>query len=70
MVCRPYGTLQLNIKATWIQNASPEHDALTDMSFMSSLGQQSMNSSGIGTDTIDQVPSIQMYAILGFDLYW
>ena len=57
MICRPYGMVRLNIKATWIQNASPQQDALTDLSFMSSLGQQSMNSSGIGTDTVEQVNS-------------
>lgn len=51
---KPYGTVRLNIKATWIQNASPQQDALTDLSYMSSLGQQSINSSGLGSDTVDQ----------------
>lgn len=49
--------MRLNIKATWIQNASPQQDALTDLSYMSSLGQQSMNSSGLGSDIVDQVLS-------------
>ncbi|KAA6414348.1 MAG: hypothetical protein FRX49_13710 [Trebouxia sp. A1-2] len=51
---KPYGTVRLNIKATWIQNASPQQDALTELSYMSSLGQQSMNSSGLGSDAVDQ----------------
>ncbi|DBA87418.1 TPA: hypothetical protein ACH3X1_004464 [Trebouxia sp. C0004] len=54
MQLKPYGTVRLNIKATWIQNASPQQDALTDLSYMSSVGQQSMNSSGLGSDTVDQ----------------
>ena len=56
--CRPYGTVRLNIRTTWIQNATPDHDAMTEGSMMSSLGQQSMGSSAIGSDTVDQVPDM------------
>ena len=58
--------MRLNIKATWIQNASPQQDALTDLSYMSSLGQQSMNSSGLGSDTVDQV---LLHTAHSFNLY-
>ena len=54
-LCRPYGLLKLSIKATWIQNASPDPDAMTDVSFMSSIGHQSMTSSAVGASSIDQV---------------
>ena len=70
VMCRPYGVVRLNIKATWIQDASPQQDALTDLSFMSSLGQQSMNSSGIGTDTVEQVGSTLTVYLRAQHFHW
>ena len=62
LCCRPYGTVWLNIKATWIQNASPQQDALTDLSYMSSLGKQSMDPSEFDKDSVDQV-TVHLWAL-------
>lgn len=56
---RPYGTVRLNIRTTWIHNASPDKDAMTEGSFMSSLGRQSLASTAVGTDSLDQIDQVQ-----------
>ncbi|KAL3148162.1 hypothetical protein ABBQ38_014441 [Trebouxia sp. C0009 RCD-2024] len=52
---RPYGAVRLNIRTTWIHNASPDKDAMTEGSYMSSLGRQSLASTAVGTDSLDQI---------------
>lgn len=64
LCCRPYGTVRLNIRTTWIQNASPEHDAMTEGSYMSSLGRQSLGSSAVDTDSIDQIDQVRCTVFL------
>lgn len=64
LCCRPYGTVRLNIRTTWIQNASPEHDAMTEGSYMSSLGRQSLASSAVDTDSMDQIDQVQCRVFL------
>lgn len=57
--CRPYGAVRLNIRTTWIHNASPDKDAMTEGSYMSSLGRQSLASTAVGTDSLDQIDQVQ-----------
>lgn len=51
--CRPYGTVQLSITATHVASSKVEQDGMSDVSFMSSVGRQSMGSAASSGGLLD-----------------
>lgn len=59
---RPYGTVQLSITATHVASSKVEQDGMSDVSFMSSVGRQSMGSAASSGGLLDTEQDLE-----GFD---